>query len=438
MKLQSSHVDTPSKCVTLSGGTTVICEPVNHAEAAAIGFWFLHGSRDEITKENGFSHFLEHMIFKGTGRRTPRDIACEIDRVGGSINAGTEKEVTSVFTSVPGEYLPVVLDVMCDIAFGSTLPDEEITKEKLVVQNEISSIEDSPEEMGFELFVETIWQGHPLAEKITGSLESITTVTRAKLEKFYRKHFRPSRLLVSAAGAIDPVSLCDMLEKKIAEYGMTKENASGLPTRTPPPFCRGAHIVEDTFTQAQIFYARLLPTPAKIRDYYEQLLVSTAFGESMSSRLFQTIREEEGLCYTVYSSRAYYSDTALWMIYASTMPELLGQLLQSLARELNTLRRHPCSQKEIDEARLQIKGSLILARQDVEVRMKRLARQYIAMGSILSYEECFGIIDSITKADLDQQINQLFADDGGAALLVYGAPGIKNSVVDSSTSDFRL
>lgn len=427
---------TPRQSI-LSNGTTIILEPVADSEVSAIGFWFLHGSRDESPGEIGFSHFLEHMIFKGTKKRSPRDIACEIDRVGGSINAGTEKEITAVYTSVPKDFLPVVLDVMCDIAFASELPDSEIEKEKLVVANEISSIEDSPEEKGFELFLESIWKDHPLSWKIAGTIPSIKAVTREKLSHFYRKHFTPPRLVVSAAGAIDPPALCAQIERKIAEYAVNKADSGLGPLRRPPRFHAGTGVLEDTFTQTQIYYARPLPRPLETRDYYEQLLLSSAFGESMSSRLFQKIREEEGLCYSIYSSRAYYSDTALWMVYASTMPDLLPRLLDSLARELRRLADEPLSQKEIDDARLQVKGSLILARQDAEVRMKRLARQHIAMGKILDHDECFGIIDAITRQDLERQIERLFSNDD-AALFVYGTRKLKIIKADRLQRDFRI
>jgi predicted Zn-dependent peptidase len=411
--------------ITLSNGTTLLCEPVPHVEAVAIGFWFLHGSRDETADERGFSHFLEHMIFKGTPRRNPSDIALEIDRVGGAINAATEKEITSVYTSVPYQYFLPVLDVMCDIAFSSTLPDEEIEKEKIVVSNEVASIEDSPEEKGFELFVETIWNGHPLAEKIAGTLDSIKSITAEKLHQFYRKYFIPARLVVSVAGNFDPQLVARELEQRLNSSvpGGPRE-AQIFFSRTPPAFIPGTHFIEDVFTQAQVYYAEPFPQPNQMSDYYEHLIVSTAFGESMSSRLFQTIREKEGLCYSVYSSRAYYSDTALWLLYANTMPELAARLLVSLERELGRLFQEPLSAQEIDDARLQIKGSLILSKQDVEVRMKRLARQFIAMGEILTYEECFQIIDSISKPDCEKLITALLGK-ANAGLMVYGCKGLK-------------
>jgi predicted Zn-dependent peptidase len=415
--------------IMLSNGAVLLCEPVAGSEAAAVGFWFLHGSRDEGRGEEGFSHFLEHMIFKGTARRTPRQIACEIDRVGGLLNAATEKEVTSVYASVPREHLAVVLDVMCDIAFAAALPEPEIEKEKSVVHNEISSIEDSPEEKGYELFVETMWDGHPLAAKITGTAESVRAIARDQLGKFYRGHFLPGRLVIAVAGGFATEAAAREIEKKIDDYAASVSGPSPIAPadaapRTPPPFQAGGKVVEDEFSQAQVFFARNFPLPEKVKDYYEHLLLSTAFGESMSSRLFQNIREKEGLCYTVYSSRSYHSDCALFLTYASTLPDQVPRLLEALGRELEQLASAPLTRQEIDEARLQVKGSLILSKQDVEVRMKRLARQYLAMGSIMSYEECFQVIDGVTREDISRLTAELFRPPA-SALLVYGCHGLK-------------
>jgi predicted Zn-dependent peptidase len=412
--------------INLSNGAVLLCEPVAGAEVVAAGLWFLHGSRDEGPDEQGFSHFLEHMVFKGTSRRTARDIAIDIDRVGGVLNAATEKEVTSIYASVPREHFAVVLDVICDIDFGATLPEGEIEKEKLVVENEISSIEDSPEEKGYELFVETIWSGHPLASKITGTAESVRAITREKLEVFYRRFFTPGRLVISLAGGLETDAAAAAVEAKIAELASragdrTVEQAA--PPRTAPGFLPASLIRDDEFSQAQIYYARPFPLPRKMKDYYHHLLLSTAFGESMSSRLFQNIREEEGLCYSVYSTRTYYSDCALFMVHASTLPEQVPALLKSLDRELGRLADESLTRKEIDEARLQVKGGLVLGKQDAEVRMKRMARQYIAMDEINTYEESFRLIESVTEDDIGGLIHSLFSESR-PALLLYGCPGL--------------
>jgi predicted Zn-dependent peptidase len=408
--------------LTLKNGAELLCEPVPGSEVTALGFWFLHGSRDETPDEQGFSHFLEHMIFKGTSRRTPREIACDVDRVGGVLNAATEKEVTSVYASVPAQYFNVVLDVICDIAFNATLPPDELEKEKLVVQNEISSIEDSPEEKGYEVFVETVWHGHPLASKIAGTAEAVRAIGRQRLNDFYRSRFVHERLVISVAGGIDASDAARMIEAKLNEYGgRTLKPEEG--DRTPPPFYPCAMTREDDFSQAQIYYARRFPIPRRVKDYYEHLLLSTAFGESMSSRLFQNIREDEGLCYSVYSSRTYYSDCAILLLHASTLPDQVPAMLASLVREIGKLKEGALTQQEIDEARLQVKGSLVLGKQDVEVRMKRLARQYIAMRVLTSYEDSFRIIDTVTRDDISRLVGNIFTPQE-SALLIYGCEGL--------------
>ena len=401
-------------------GLTLIYEQDPQAEVAAIGFWFRHGSRDEGEREKGFAHFLEHMLFKGTAKRTARDIACEIDRLGGVINAGTEKELTTIYTVLPADFLDLALDVMCDLSFQATLLESEIAKEKIVVENEICAVEDTPEEKGFEVFLSLIWQKHPLAFKIAGEVKNIKEIERERLFTFYRRFFQPGRLLVTAAGPAPPSKIWEELNRRLNAYtqGLVFSRENLL--RTPPPFFSGLARLADRFQQVQIYYACNLLRPKHVRDYYQQLIFSSAFGEAMGSRLFQRIREEEGLCYSIYASRSYFSDTSLWTIHASTMPHLCERLLEALARELDCLRYEHLSPKEIADAKLQAKGSLILSRQDMEVRMKRLARQFIALGQVFSHHDSLKMIEDVTIEEVANQIEALFKDQR-AALLVFGA-----------------
>lgn len=400
-------------------GLTLIYEQDPQAEVAAVGFWFLHGSRDEGEAERGFAHFLEHMLFKGTSKRKACDIACEIDRLGGVINAGTEKELTSIYTVLPAEFLNLALDVMCDLSFQATLLDVEIAKEKIVVENEICAVEDMPEEKGFEVFLSLIWHKHPLAYKIAGEVKNIREIQREKLIAFYRRFFQPAWLLVTAAGPACPEKIWEDLNKYLDTYTQDLIFSTLSISRTPPPFFSGLARIPDRFHQAQIYYARNLLKPIDVKDYYQQLIFSSAFGEAMSSRLFQRIREEEGLCYSIYAARSYFSDAALWTIHASTMPHLCERLLEALARELRSLEREHLSPKEIADAKLQAKGSLILARQDMEVRMKRLARQFIALGKVFPHYECLKMIENVTAEEVAHQLAALFKNTE-AALLVFG------------------
>ncbi|RPJ05612.1 MAG: insulinase family protein, partial [Spirochaetaceae bacterium] len=404
----------------------LLLETVPGSEVIAVGIWFLNGSRDEGPLEEGFSHFIEHMLFKGTERLTPYSIACDIDRVGGSINAFTEREVTAVHTTVPRDYFRHVFEIMCEICFASIFPEDELAKEQQVILNEISSSEDSPEENAFDIFMESLWPDHALSKKIMGTKKSIQAVKRERLVAFYRSYFVPKNCIISVAGGINADQANSFIEETLLRFAVveTSQNSEFGKKRIPPKATGFKRFVEGSWNQAQVYFGTQFAKPAKGKDYYTQLLLSTAFGESMSGRLFQEIREKQGLCYSISSYRTYYSDAGFWMIYANTLPDSVRALLEGIQQELGRLFSDPVTGKELEDAKMQIKGSLILAKQDMEVRMKRMTRQFLAMEQILTYQECFELIDSVCLDDIVQSTSQILGNpDSG--LLVYGCKGLK-------------
>jgi predicted Zn-dependent peptidase len=399
----------------LPNGIRILLEPVPATEIISVGFWFLHGSRDEAEDREGYSHFLEHMLFKGTSRRSTTQIAREIDRVGGGINAFTEKEVTCVYCTVPKEHFHLAVDILTDIVFHSTFPEHELDLEKTVVINELKSSEDTPEEKSFDLFFSGMWDGHPLSRRIIGTERSIKGITREALLNFYRRFFTAANLVVSVAG--------DFTEQEVLEEFARIECPAGaddsIKNRIKPVQQVRADFVPDKFQQAHVYLGSYLRPARSVRDYYIQLIVSTCFGEAVSSRLFQEIREKQGLCYSIFSSRIYYSDVGLWIIYANTLPGMIPRLLDSTAAEYRRFIAAPPAQDELEESRCHIRGTLILSKQDLEVRMKRIARQYIVMRELLTYEESMSLVGSITKDEIDAELAYL---DQHAAynLLVFG------------------
>jgi predicted Zn-dependent peptidase len=382
----------------MPNGVRILLEPVPATEIISIGFWFLHGSRDEVKEEEGYSHFLEHMLFKGTKKRSTFRIAQEIDRVGGGINAFTEKEITCLHCTVPKEHFHLAADVLADIVFYSELPSEEISREKIVIINELKASEDNPEEKSFDLFLERFWSDHPLGKRIIGRESSIKNASQDLLVRFYRKYFIPRNLIISVAG--------DFKEQEVIKTFsdlITPQQGEMLPrTRIPPQRVIHRDFIPDKFQQAHFYYGTYLRSTSTIRDYYIQLLLSTCFGESMSSRLFQEIREKQGLCYSIFTSRIYYTDIGLWIIYANTFPELIKELLDNVSAELKKLGDAPPCKEEVEDARSHIKGTLILSQPDLEVRMKRIARQYIIMKELLTYEESITLVDSITLEEVQK------------------------------------
>jgi predicted Zn-dependent peptidase len=404
---------------TLANGARLLLEPVDRTDTLCIGFWYLHGSRDEGEGERGYSHFLEHMLFKGTRSRSALQIAQEIDRVGGIINAFTEKESTCIYAVMPKEHLRLAFSVLSDMASDPLLDAQEIEKEKSVVVNEIQSVDDSPEEKGHEKFLRQMWGGHPLARKITGEVAEVESIQRDKLEAFYRGRFVSPTAIIAVAGNVDPAEVRDLAEAAIP----SARAAPVIPARMQPDMARTLDFVPDRFNQVQIYAGTSYPLNHDIRHYYTSLVFSTAFGESMSSRLFQSLREELGLCYTVYSFRTFFSDTGLWTIYANATPEATKKLLVALDGELARAGENPLSAHEIADAKSHLIGSMILSREDMETRMKRLVRQHTMIERVLEFDEAVSMIESVSPQDVEAFVRGFIRREA-FGLLAFGTRGV--------------
>ena len=400
----------------LANGASLLLEPVDRTDTLCIGFWFLHGSRDESPGEGGYSHFLEHMLFKGTARRTALAIAQEIDRVGGIINAFTEKETTCVYAIIPREHLRLAFDVLTDMTVNSLIDAGEMEKEKAVIVNEIQSVDDSPEEKGHDRYLREMWGDHPLARKITGEVEEVQAIGRDDLVRFYRQRIVPSNTIIAVAGNF---VLEEVRELASAVFG--ESGAVGVPLkRSAPTWKSKVAAVPDRFNQVQIYAGTCYPLDHDLSHYYTSLVFSTAFGESMSCRLFQRLREELGLCYTVYSFRSFFSDTGMWTIYANSTPAQAGKFLHALDRELAHLLEHPLSAAEIEDAKSHLVGSMILSREDMETRMKRLVRQQMMMNRILEFDESVAALRGVSDAAVEDFARQCLRRDA-FSLLAYGS-----------------
>jgi len=405
----------------LKNGSSAILETVENTDIVSIGFWYRHGSRDETASEEGFAHFLEHMLFKGTEKRTAFQIAQAIDRVGGFLNAFTEKELTCLYCTLPREYLKLAVDVITDMVNNSLLTTEDIEKEKLVVISEIQSIEDNPEEKAYELYLETIWKDHSLSRPITGECKNIKKINRENLYAFYKKCFVPSNSVITVAGKVDPEAVFDLLEKY--QNNSTINRLEQI--RTPPVNETTWKFKKNNSQQLHIYTGLTTAPPNKFEDYYKILVFSTLFGESMSSRLFQQLREKEGLCYSIFSFRTYYSDINLWSIYANTPPDFASRVIKSINQELKRLHSEPPTKKEVSDARGQLRGNLILSKEDMESRMKRLLRQYLITGKVLEYEESLSLLKKITTVDVQEIVTEFIKPDH-FNMLAYGSKRLKN------------
>jgi predicted Zn-dependent peptidase len=419
----------------LDSGALAILEPVRHTDVVSVGLWNVCGSRDEARGEAGFSHFLEHMLFKGTERRTAFQIAREVERVGGFLNAFTEKEVVCCYCTLPAEDLGLAVDVLCDMYFHSTLDAGEIEKEKAVVINEIQTAEDNPEEKAHQLYLEGLWDGHELSRKITGESAEVSAIGRGSLERFYRERFTPGNTVITASGRLEAEELLAKLEAGFPSGRALPAGPAGpgqLPpgrsplfaARKPPERRRSWELKRDKFEQVQVYAGLSYPSTRRAQDYYQDLVFNTLFGESMSSRLFQDLREDKGLCYTVYSFRSYFTDISLWTIYASTTPATLSALLDGLQGELAGLRAAPPTAKEVEDAKSQIRGGMILAREDMENRMKRLFRMHYLTDLVVEPEESMAMLAGVGREEVLRLVDQLIRAEA-FNLLAYGSRGVR-------------
>jgi predicted Zn-dependent peptidase len=393
------------------------------AEAVAVGFWSLMGSRDEDRESAGYSHFVEHMVFKGTARRSALDIARDIDRVGGVINAFTEKETVCIHATVPRQHLDLAIDVIVDMLNGSAFAEEEIAKEKSVVVNEIQGYLDSPEDCAFEAYSEGLWGDHPLARKITGDIADVKAIKRDRLVEFHRNRWSTARLTISVAGDLDPDALAARLAGALPAGPADlagPADGEALPARVRPARIVERRAVAKRTNQQQIYLGTDFETACGNTGLiYGTLVMSTAFGESMSSRLFQELRETRGLCYTIGSFRTMYSDVSLWSVYASTAPEQSAELLDAVDGELSRLLAEPLSEQEVEDAKSHLIGSLIISKADVESRMKRLVRMMALVGAPQDYEESVEQLRAITT-DKVAEISRHLLAGRTYNLTVYG------------------
>ena len=410
--------------INLRLGATLVAESVENTRTAALGFWYNHGSRDESPVEYGCSHFLEHMVFKGTETRSAAQIARDIDSVGGAINAFTDREMTCFYCNVPGDAAPVAAEVLADLSTAAMFDSEDLEKERQVVLNEIFASDDSPDECAFQVFLERLWGKHPLSRSIAGRPHQVERIDHDSLEHFYRRRLNPSCLTVSAAGNMNIEKVAAVIDKALQRSA--DQWVSGEPSTTDlriePVGHDGIWQVPHPCQQVYLYGGRVMPLAHTTRNFYALSLLSTIVGESMSSRLFQCLREERGLCYSIGSFRMHLSDNWLWSVFANYMPEDREKLLNALFAELQSLRNQSPSRKEIDEAVSHLRGGLIFAREDMDSRMRRLVYQKQTFGRVLTFEEMDDCLIDINGDDLER-LSSIVADTDAFALVAYGGDG---------------
>jgi len=385
-----------------SSGLRVVTERMPGVRSVSIGFWVLAGSRDERPAISGHCHFLEHLLFKGTTSRTALDIAEAFDGVGGDVNAFTAKEYTCYYARVLDRDLEMAVDHLTDMLQHSTIRSNDLEAESHVILSEIDMHEDSPEDVVHDLFTTTLWPGHPLGRPILGTRERIRAATRGSVRGFYRRHYVPGHLVVAVAGNVHHDELIRMLRKRM-DVGRERHGRGDAAWRlrdTPrAPKPSGDHLIQRKKTeQAHV----VIGTNGLARtdpDRFAFLIVNTALGGGMSSRLFQEIREKRGLAYTAYSYHSQYAETGLFSAYAGTSPSKAKDVVGLIRQQIGSIRDGGLTIEEFERAKSHVKGSTVLSLEDPGGRMSRLGKSEIAHGEILSVDETLRRVAAVTLDD---------------------------------------
>jgi len=373
----------------LPSGLTVVTDAMPHLQSASLGVWVNAGSRDERADEHGISHFLEHMAFKGTTNRTARQIAEEIEAVGGDLNAATSVESTAYYARVLRADVPLALDTLSDILTNPTFEPEELAREKNVIVQEIGATEDTPDDLIFEYLQGVTFPGQPVGRTILGTPETVRSFDSRKLRAYLQRNYRAPDMVISAAGAVDHQMIVAEAEKRFAAF----KGPEG-PAPEPAKFSGGSRIETRDLEQVHVAFA-LEGLPQRDPSIFSMQVFTNILGGGMSSRLFQEVREIRGLCYAVYAFHAAYADTGMLGVYAGTdaadLPELMRVVVDEIGNAAETL-----SEAEVNRSKAQMKAGLLMALESSNARAEQLARQMMIYGRPIPLEEVVGKIDAVT------------------------------------------
>jgi len=369
----------------------VLTERMPHLRSVSIGVWVRVGSRHERAERAGISHFIEHLFFKGTEQRTAEAIAQAIDSVGGTLDAFTSREHTCLYAKVLGEHLPLAVDLLSDLLLHPKLDPADIEKERRVVLEEIKMVEDDPDDLIHDLFAQQFWREHPLGRPVLGSRKSLGAVQRQDVLEHLQDYYQPDRVVLAAAGDVDHDRLVALLEEAFRDWSGSAREPNGS---TPVAHLSVSHEERDSAQLHLVLGVEGLPYAHP--DRYAFYLLNGMLGSSMSSRLFQEVREKRGLAYSIYSYQASYQDTGLMAVYAGTSREAYPQVLELIRIELGRLRGEAVDPVEFARAKAQLKGNLLLGLESTSSRMTRLAKAEIYFQRYFDLDEIIRGIDTVT------------------------------------------
>jgi predicted Zn-dependent peptidase len=391
----------------LPNGLIVVTEAMPHVRSVSVGIWVRSGSRSESPRQNGLSHFLEHMVFKGTQRRSAEEIARSMDSVGGMLDAFTAKELTCFNAKVLDEHLPVAFDVISDLMLRPLFAAGDVQKEKQVVLEEIKMEQDNPENVLHEIFTQGFWPDHPLGRPIIGTPETVRSFDSEALIGYYRSWFAPDRLVLTAAGNVSHERVLELANREFSSLRAVGPVPEALPPQTGAPIR-----LEPKRDLEQVHLCIGVPSyPLAHEGRFAVAVLNNLLGGGMSSRLFQNIREKRGLAYAVFSETTPYSDTGMLSIYAGTALETAGEVVDLVVKEFRSLKECLVPEEELRRAKDHLKGSLMLSLESTSSRMSNLARQELYFERFYTLDEILDSIEAVTREQVQAIARDFFRPD---------------------------
>ncbi len=388
---------------TLPNGIRVVSEAIPYVKSVTVGVWVGTGSRNEEDHNHGISHFIEHLMFKGTANRSAKDIAETVDAVGGQLNAFTAKEYTCYYIKVLDNHLDLALDILSDMILSSRYAPEDITREREVVLEEVNMYEDSPDELVHDFYLDNVWPDHPLGRNILGSTEAIGRFDRNLVCEYYDNFYRPDNIVIAAAGNLTHARVEELVGRFFGGFaGRKRTRAVKPPLLTPSRRLHARDSEQVHFCLGTAGVAQDSP------DIYVAHVLNNILGGGISSRLFQAIREERGLAYSIYSYLSNYSDCGLFTIYAGTRPANLDQVIELILENVEQLKNGDLSAAELNKTKEQLKGNLLLGLESSSSRMSRLGKMEITMGRYTTLDEVVAKIETVSMDDLQRMMDSVF------------------------------
>ena len=398
----------------LPNGMRILTERMPHVRSVAVGVWVETGSRHEIEARGGVSHLIEHLVFKGTATRSAEAIARTMDSVGGQMDAFTTKENTCFYVQVLDEHLPLAVDLLTDILLHPLFDAEELEREKSVVLQEIRMVEDTPDDIIHDLFAAQIWGAHPLARPILGTRELVTGFHRDAIAEYFGEEYVPPRIIIAVAGNVTHDQVVELFGRGFNGYTRPARPRASDAVRLAP----GVNIVNKALEQVHLVMG--FPGLAHAApERYAMFVLNDVIGGSMSSRLFQEVRERQGLAYSVHSGVQAFTDTGLMYVYAATDEKNFSKVLKSILKELRDVKKHGVTEEELRRSKDHLKGSLMLSLESTSSRMNRLAKHELHLGSFLTIDDMLASIDGVRHDEVHALVSQVI-DEAQLALTTLG------------------